>query len=88
MVPSLVGLALMAAALTGLFSWLAALRYGRWRAILVPLMALGGILFVIGRSGISGTGDGQTLAAFAVAMAGSSVAGALLGLHFARRGRD
>jgi hypothetical protein len=51
-------------------------------------MALGGILFVIGRSGISGTGDGQTLAAFAVAMAGSSVAGALLGLHFARRGRD
>jgi hypothetical protein len=88
MLSYLAGLALGSMLLTGVSAFAMSRRYGRWRAFLVPLMALGAILFVIGRTGVSGLADGQTLAAFAVTMAGSSVAGALLGLHLARRGRD
>jgi NADH:ubiquinone oxidoreductase subunit K len=86
--PYLAGLALVAAGLTGLFTWGVARRYGRRRALLVPLLALGAILFLMARSGTSGVGQGQLLAAFAVTLAGAAVAGGLVGLLFAppRRG--
>jgi hypothetical protein len=85
MLPYLAVLAAGSLALTGIFSWAVARRYGRWPALLVPLLALGAILFVLGRPGVLQGGDGQSLAAFAVTMAGSSAAGALIGLFFARR---
>ena len=87
MLPYLAALALTSFALTGIFTWGVARRYGRGHALVVPVIALGAILFVIGRIGMSGSGDGQILTALAVTMAGSAVVGALAGLQLSRRGR-
>lgn len=84
---SLVAMALMSAALTGLVTWGIARRYGRRRALLVPLVALGAILFLLWRTDITGDQDAMLFLAFAVTQAGSSVGGALLGLLLSGRRR-
>ncbi|MBL9049527.1 MAG: hypothetical protein JNK19_05395 [Tabrizicola sp.] len=85
MVLPLLGMAVVSAVLTGAITWGAARRYGRGRAFLVPVLALGAVMFLMWRTDTTGAHDPFVFAPFAVVAAGSSVGGALLGLLLARR---
>lgn len=81
----LIAMAGIAALIAGVLAWAVARRYGRRRALIVPVLAVAAsIVSVVRAGGMDGT-DALARAAFAMGFAGPSVAGALVGLALARR---
>jgi hypothetical protein len=81
----LLGLGLGTAVLSGLLTGIAAWRYGRRRAIAVPILALAAIGLLMWRGAGRGSEHAMTLGVFAMIFAGPAVAGGLLGLALAGR---
>jgi Na+/alanine symporter len=71
---------LAAAVLAGVITWGVARRYGRRRALLVPMLAMIATLLAIWRANAMGTADAMAISAAAFIFGGPAVAGALLGL--------
>jgi hypothetical protein len=82
----LLGLGVGAAVMTALFTWLAARRYGRRLAVLVPVLAVLAVGFVLWRARALGPGEALGFASYAAALIGPAVAGGLLGLVLSGRG--
>jgi hypothetical protein len=83
----LLAMAVIAALLGWLVTWIAAWRYGRRRALVVPILALAAVAVLVWRTGQSGGHDLMGVVPVALALGGPAVAGAMLGLVFAP-GRD
>jgi hypothetical protein len=81
----LLGLGLGTAGLTGLLTWLAAWRYGRRRAVAVPMLALAAIGLLLWRGADRGGQDATNLSALAMVFAGPAVVGGLLALSLSGR---
>ena len=81
----LLALGLGTALLTGALTWAAAWRYGRRRAIVVPILALAAIGLQVWRGMGRGGHDAMNLAAVALALAVPAVIGALLALVLSGR---
>jgi hypothetical protein len=76
----------LTAALCGLMTWAAARRYGRRRALVVPLLAMVAITLMLWRMSGVQAAQAMEVAAIGAAIAGPSIAGALVGLFLSRRG--
>lgn len=75
----------IAALIAGLLTFAMARRYGRRRALIVPVLAaVASIVSVVRAGGMEDT-DALARAALAIGFAGPAVAGALVGLALARR---
>jgi 4-amino-4-deoxy-L-arabinose transferase-like glycosyltransferase len=84
MVLPLVAMAAVAALIAGVLAWAMARRYGRRRAMVVPVLILAAaVLSVLRVSGLD-PADALARAAHALGFAGPAVAGALAGLALAR----
>jgi phosphotransferase system glucose/maltose/N-acetylglucosamine-specific IIC component len=85
MYTSLIGMAAGAALFAAVVAWAMARRYGRRRALVVPVLAIVAAVFSVVRA--DGLGEDDMLARVALAMgfAGPAVAGALVGLVLAGR---
>jgi hypothetical protein len=81
----LIAMSVGSALFAGLVTWAMARRYGRGRALVVPVLAILAAVFSAVRPGLLGEGDAATRAALALGFAGPAVAGALAGLALARR---
>ena len=81
----LLALGLGSAVLSGLLTWAAVWRYGRRRAIAVPITALVAIGVLMWRGAERGGHEAVVLSAYALTFAGPAVAGALLALMLAGR---
>ena len=68
------------AALTALLTWAAARRYGRPRALVIPVLALVAVAGLVWRTHGTGGQAGMGITAATVVLAGPAVAGGLLGL--------
>jgi hypothetical protein len=80
----LIMMAGIAALIAGVVAWAMARRYGRRRALIVPVLAVAAsVVSVVRASGMEDT-DMLARAAFAMGFAGPAVAGALVGLALAR----
>jgi hypothetical protein len=80
----LIVMAGISALVAGVLAWAMALRYGRRRALVVPVLAiLASIVSVVRAGGLDDT-DALARAAIALGFAGPAVAGALIGLVLAR----
>lgn len=80
----LIAMAGVAALIAGALSWAMARRYGRRRALVVPLLAVVAAVISVARaSGLDDT-DGFARVVIAMGFAGPAVAGALVGLALAR----
>ncbi|WP_135450225.1 MULTISPECIES: hypothetical protein [Tabrizicola] len=66
--------------LSALLTWVAAWRYGRRRALVVPVLALVAVAVLALRGQGLDAGQATQTIAFAMVFAGPAVAGALLGL--------
>jgi hypothetical protein len=74
----------VAALIAGLVAWAMALRYGRRRALVVPVLAMAAsVVSVVRAVGFEDT-DMLVRVAFAMGFTGPAVAGALVGLALAR----
>jgi hypothetical protein len=71
-----VGSGLLSAVLT----WAVARRYGRARALVVPVLALAAVAVMLGRAGAAGGHEAMGAISAALVLAGPAVAGGLLGL--------
>jgi hypothetical protein len=85
MVTSLIAMSGAAALFAAVVTWAMARRYGRRRALVVPVLAMLAAVFTVVRAGMLGEGDGILRAALAMGFAGPAVAGALVGLVLAGR---
>ncbi|MFN6924864.1 MAG: hypothetical protein ACK4P8_04375 [Tabrizicola sp.] len=74
------GLGLGMTLLSALLTWAAAWRYGRRRALVVPVLALVAVAVLALRAQGLDAGQATQTIAFAMVFAGPAVAGALLGL--------
>lgn len=74
------GLGLGMALLSALITWAAARRYGRVRALVVPVLALVAVAVLVLRAHGLVASDAMRMTAFAMVFAGPAVAGGLLGL--------
>ncbi len=83
----LIGMAALSALVAALLAWGVARRYGRGRALVVPVLAVVVSAVTIWRATGLEPSDGMAKIALAMAFAGPAVAGALLGLALARVGR-
>lgn len=82
----LLALGLGTALLTAVMTWLAAWRYGRGRAMAIPVLALVALGILMWRVAGEGGAVALDLGAFGLIFAGPVVAGGLLGLLLSRRG--
>jgi phosphotransferase system glucose/maltose/N-acetylglucosamine-specific IIC component len=82
----LVAMGLATAALTALLTWLAGWRYGRRRAIVVPILALVALGILMVRVAGEGGASAMDFGAFGMIYAGPVIAGGLVGLVLSRRG--
>ena len=80
----LLAIGLLTTLLSALMTWAAAARYGRNRAMIVPLLALASIAALIWRASGMDMHRALTMTSVAVVLAGASVAGALIGVALAR----
>jgi hypothetical protein len=80
-------IAFATALLSGVMTWAMSRRYGRRRALLVPVLALAAVVFVMWRMTQAGDHARWVIAAFSAAIAGPSVAGALVGLMLSAQKR-
>ncbi len=88
MLAPLIGMAAISALIAALVGWAVARRYGQRRALAVPVLAVAASAVTIWRAAGLDPADALEKIALAMAFAGPSVAGALLGLVLARpRGR-
>lgn len=76
----------MMAILSGGMTWAVARRYGRWWALVVPILALAAVGLMIWRASQMSSHDATGMTAVAVGLVGPSLAGALFGMALARRG--
>lgn len=83
----LIGMAAVSALIASLLTWGVARRYGRSRAAVIPLLAALVSAFTIWRATGMDPSNAMEKIAAAMAFAGPSVAGALLGLVLARSQR-
>lgn len=80
----LIMMAGIVALIAGALAWAMAWRYGRRRALIVPVLAVAAsVVSVVRASGMEDT-DMLVRVAFAMGFAGPAVAGALVGLALAR----
>ncbi len=75
------GMALLSAVIT----WAAARRYGRKRALVVPILALVAVGALVFRAHGTVADEAMRMTAFAMLFAGPAVAGGLLGLILSGR---
>ena len=80
----LIVMAGIAALIAGLVAWAMARRYGRRRALVVPVLAVAASIVSLVRAGGLEDTDMLARAAFAMGFAGPAVVGALVGLALAR----
>ncbi len=84
----LLAIGLLTVVLAALVTWAIAWRYGRSRAMIVPLLALASVAVLLWRATRMEAHHAMSLIAVAVILAAASVAGALIGVALARwRGR-
>ena len=82
---SLIAISASAALFAAVMAWGMARRYGRRRALVVPVLAVLAAVFTVVRAGTLGEGDAFMRASLAMGFAGPAVAGALVGLALAGR---
>lgn len=80
----LLAIGLLAALLSGAVTWAVASRYGRSRALVVPLLALASVAVLVWRAKGTEAHYAMGTIAVAVVLSGASVAGALVGITLAR----
>jgi hypothetical protein len=85
MYTSLIAMAAGAALFAAVVAWAMARRYGRRRALVVPVLAIAAAVFSVIRADGLGHGDIVMRVALAIGFAGPAVAGALVGLVLAGR---
>jgi hypothetical protein len=85
MVTPLIAMSAVAALFGAVAAWAMARRYGRRRALVVPVLAVVAALITVVRAGMLGEGDVVMRVALAMGFAGPAVAGALVGLALAGR---
>jgi hypothetical protein len=85
MYTSLIAMAAAAALFAAVVAWAMARRYGRRRAMVVPVLAILAAVLSVARAGGMGDGDALPRVALAMGFAGPAVAGALVGLALAGR---
>ena len=70
--------------LVAVVTWAVARRYGRVRALVVPILALASVAVLVWRAGGVDAHLAMGMVAVATGLAGASVAGALIGIYLAR----
>jgi phosphotransferase system glucose/maltose/N-acetylglucosamine-specific IIC component len=85
MLLSLIVMAAVAALFAAVVAWAMARRYGRRRALVVPVLAILAALFTVVRAVALEEGDAILRVSLAMGFAGPAVAGALAGLVLAGR---
>jgi phosphotransferase system glucose/maltose/N-acetylglucosamine-specific IIC component len=80
----LIGMAALSALIAALLGWGTARRYGQRRALAVPVLAVAASAVNLWRASGLEPSDAMEKIALAMAFAGPSVAGALLGIALAR----
>jgi hypothetical protein len=84
----LLAIGLLTVVLSAAMTWAVAARYGRSRALVVPIMALVSVAVLLWRASGMEAHHAMEMIAVAVILAAASVAGALVGVALARwRGR-
>jgi hypothetical protein len=85
MVTSLIAMSAASALFATVVAWAMARRYGRRRAMVVPVLAIAAAVITAVRAGVQDDGDAVARVALVMGFAGPAVAGALLGLVLAGR---
>lgn len=83
----LLGLGLGSALLTAVMTWAVARRYGRRRALVVPILALVAVGLMVGRAGMADPEAAVQALSAAAMLGGPAVAGGFLGLALSGRPR-
>jgi uncharacterized membrane protein YfcA len=82
----LIAIAGLAALIAALMGWAMARRYGRRRALVVPMLAIAAAIVSVFRANGLEPDDALPRLAIAMALTGPAVAGALVGLMVAGKG--